>query len=289
MSRNRKDLALSAASAASKVRRDLGCSMNGSICVFDLCEKLGVSVLFQDIPSMEGIYMPDARPRPVIIVSAVRPAGRKAITCGHELGHHALHHGRRWDELVEERSQARRFDPDEFQADVFSACLQMPRVAMSHALSVRGIDPNRASAEQMFSVASFFGVSYGALLTHLEVTLGLLSMRAASSLASRKPRDIRDGMIGRPCPENLVVVDFAWQDRAIDAEVGDSLLLPPDLVVEGSCIRIDTSDAGRTIAVAIKPGLGKVSHSDNWSSFVRVAPRNYVGRAIFRFDDEAEE
>ncbi|MGA2031213.1 MAG: ImmA/IrrE family metallo-endopeptidase [Thermoguttaceae bacterium] len=151
-----------------KVRKHAKCDLRSPLNVFDVCERLGISVFFQDVPSMEGIYMPDARPRPAIIVSSLRPLGRRAMTCGHELGHHVFKHGKQWDELIEERSHSRRFEPDEFQADLFSACLQMPKTAVCHAMANRKLDPDQCAAEDIFALSTLFGVSYSAFVTHLE-------------------------------------------------------------------------------------------------------------------------
>lgn len=104
MTSNRKQLALEAISQALKVRKRVKCDPKYSLNVYDLCESLGDSVLLQDIPSMEGFYMPEASPRSTIILSSLRPAGRRAMTCGHEFGHHVFKHGKRWDELKEERT-----------------------------------------------------------------------------------------------------------------------------------------------------------------------------------------
>jgi Zn-dependent peptidase ImmA (M78 family) len=289
MSRNRKELARVAAAQAMKTRKQSQCSLHSPLNVFDLCERLGVSVLFQDIPSMEGIYMPDAQPRPAIIVSSLRPMGRKAMTCGHELGHHVFKHGRQWDELIEERSQSRRFDPDEFQADVFAACLQMPKTAVSHALANRMLDPEHCRAEDIFALSTYFGVSYGALVTHLERTLNLIGMKRASELAARKPQDLREALLGEPCPQNLTVVNLGWEERAVDVETGDTLLLSTDVVLEGDCAQVEAVSNCRTVISASRPGIARVSHSSGWSVFVRVMRKDYVGLAPFRFDEEADD
>ena len=54
MTSNRKQLALEAISQALKVRKRVKCDPKYSLNVYDLCESLGVSVLLQDIPSMEN-------------------------------------------------------------------------------------------------------------------------------------------------------------------------------------------------------------------------------------------
>lgn len=238
---------------------------------------------------MEGIYMPDAQPRPAIVVSSLRPAGRKAMTCGHELGHHVFKHGKQWDELIEDRSESRKFEPDEFQVDVFSACLQMPKVAVSHALSNRSLDPEQCRAEDIFALSTLFGVSYGAFVTHLERTLNLIGTTRAAELAARKPKDLREALLGEPCPQNLFVVDLGWNERAVDVEVGDSLLLPTNMMLEGDSAQVQVATNSRTVISATAPGIARVSHSSGWSAFIRVMRKDYVGRAPFRFDEEVDD
>lgn len=289
MSQSRRQLALIAAAEALKTRKRAGVGLHSPLNIFDFCERLGLSVFFQDIPSMEGIYMPEARPRPVIIVSSLRPMGRKAITCGHEVGHHVFKHGKQWDELIEERDESRKFDPNEFQADVFSACLQMPKTAVSRALAIRNLDPAGCGATRIFALSTYFGVSYVAFVTHLERTLDLIGMKRASELAAYKPKDLREELLGKPCPQNLFVVDLHWQEQTVDLEVGDRVLLPPNVALEGNCARIDCATTAHIVAVATAPGLGRLSHTSGWSAFMRIMRKNYVGRAPFRFDEEVPD
>jgi len=272
-----------------RTRKQAQCGLQTPVNVFDLCERLGVSVFFQNIPSMEGIYMPDAQPQPAIVVSSLRPAGRKAMTCGHELGHHKFKHGRQWDELIEERNESRKFDPDEFLVDVFSACLQMPKNAVCRALTSRNLDPEKCRAEDVFSLSTYFGVSYIAFVTHLERTLNLIGMKRASELAAQKPKDLREALLGEPCPQNLVVVDLGWEERAIDVETGDSLLLPAGVVLEGNRVQVQASTISRIVISAMTPGIARVSHPSGWSAYIRVMRKDYVGRAPFRFDEETDD
>ncbi len=151
MSRNSRELALIAAAQAMKSRKRAQCSLHLPLNVFDLCERLGVSVFFQDIPSMEGIY-------------------------------HVFKHGTQWDELIEDASEPGRFDPDEFQADVFSACLQMPKIAVTHALASRKLNPGKCRPEDVFAVSTYFGISFGAFVTHLERTLNLIGTPTKSDV-----------------------------------------------------------------------------------------------------------
>jgi hypothetical protein len=114
-------------------------------------------------------------------------------------------------------------------------------------------------------------------------------MKRASELAARKPKDLRAALLGEPCPQNLFVVDLNWQDRAIDAEIGDLLLLPADVALEGECAGVQEASSSRTVISAMRPGIARVSHSSGWSAFIRVMRKDYVGRAPFRFDEEADD
>ncbi|WP_339744861.1 ImmA/IrrE family metallo-endopeptidase [uncultured Rubinisphaera sp.] len=289
MNLSRKQLAQQAIAQAMKTRKEAGFALHSIINIFDFAEKMGVSVRFCDIPSMEGVYQADAQPKPTIIVSSLRPTGRKAMTCGHELGHHVFGHGTQWDELIDNRLQSQRFEPDEFLVDVFSASLQMPKLAVSHEISKRSLDPNSCRPEEIYALSTLFGVSYGGFVTHLESTLGLINRSRGSDLAKCQPKHLRESLLGRSCPKNLIVVDTDWKDKSADIEVGDSVLLPADVKLEGTFAQIMEQNSKRTIVTAIAPGICKVSTPGGWASFVRITRKDYVGRAPYRFDEETDD
>lgn len=138
MSPERRRLALRVMRTALRLRQQDGIVADQPCCVYDLAEKHGVEVRFAELPSAEGIYSPG---KPVIIISALRPAGRQAFTCAHELGHHLQGHGERFDELVEERGKRRRYDPKEFEADCFASALLLPKTAVMRGLAARRFSP----------------------------------------------------------------------------------------------------------------------------------------------------
>ena len=173
MRSTQKQQAHAATVKALQVRRASGCAFWDPVCVYDLATNLGLEVRFFDIPSMEGVYCASAHS--TIIVSSLRPPGRQAFTCAHELGHHVFGHGDQYDELVEHRSEARRFDPHEFQADCFAGALLMPKVAVSRGFSLRGWDLATAAPEAFYVVATWLGVGYTTLIYHLRKALGMLS------------------------------------------------------------------------------------------------------------------
>ena len=107
----RKNLAREALDQALEVREDAEIAFNVPLCVYGLCDRLGIRVQFVDI-NMEGVYLRSKRP--LIQISSLRPLGRRVFTCGHELGHHVFGHGSTLDELQEEQQAIGNSNPKEF-------------------------------------------------------------------------------------------------------------------------------------------------------------------------------
>ena len=152
---SQRDLVLQATTKALETRKILGKNLYEPICIYDAANELNVKVQFMEASSMEGLY--SKIPRPTILLSALRPAGRRVYTCAHELGHHVFGHGFRIDELVEQLYQTSRFDPDEFLVDCYAGLLLMPKSAVANAFNIRGWDVNKINEFQVFNVASWLG------------------------------------------------------------------------------------------------------------------------------------
>jgi Zn-dependent peptidase ImmA (M78 family) len=283
----RKDLARKALAAALEIRKNNVKNLVEPICIYDLAEQLEIEVRFADIPSLEGMY--SSTPRPAIIIGSERPSGRRVYTCAHELGHHVFGHGTRVDELRPDGVEPPNFEPEEFLAQAFSGFLLMPKLALCNAFSNRGWKPAHATAEQIYRVSNYFGVTYAAFIHHLSV-LSLLPALNKAHLLNIKPKDIRAAFIPDP-KRQLVIVDAFWKGRAIDLEVGDIVLTPIEAVSEGSCLtKIGQTQQGGLFE-AVQPGRGRLVYSAaNWAGFVRVSRHFYVGRSIYRhFEEEANE
>jgi hypothetical protein len=284
---DRRHLAQAAIAEALNTRLQCGLSLIDAICVYDICARLDLAVWFSDIPSMEGLYLPGARPKPAIVVTSLRPRGRQSITCGHELGHHRFNHGEQWDELIENRSDVRQYDGNEYQVDLYSAVLHMPKVAVSHALSLRKIDLTSCSPAVIYALSCWFGVGYSTLVLHLERTLEMITLSRATNLRAHRPMDIRAQILGAPSPQDLIVVDSHWSNKAIDISVGDTILLPPDCFAEGKSIAVSEGSRNWTRVDGTAPGIGRVEcRKSKWAAFVRVMPKNYKGLAAYRFEEE---
>lgn len=288
MSFDKKILAREAIAKALQTRRMAGYAMWDPACVYDLAEKIGVEVRFFDIPSMEGMY--SSGENPTIIISSLRPSGRQAFTGAHELGHHVFGHGAQYDELVEQRSEARRFDPNEFKADSFAGALLMPKVAVDRGFALHGWNPATCSPEAFYTVATWLGVGYTTLVHHMQYAMQVIKPQRADELLRQNLMVTRSNLLGKECREHLVVADHHWTGRAVDIQVSDLVLLPPRTRIEGKCAAVYAENKMNVVAQGATPGIGRVVVDDlGWSTFIRVMRKQYSGRGKYRFEEEVND
>ena len=285
----RRDIVLRASNKALEVRRLAKIGLWDAFCVYDLADLMGVEVRFVDIPSMEGMYFKGQEP--TIFISSLRPQGRQVFTCAHELGHHVYQHGGRIDEIVNHPLIENRRDPEEYLADRFASFLLMPKSSVSRAFYSRGWkDIDNCSPVQIFTVAGWFGVGYETLIYHMELSLNILSKRPAEKLLRVTPKQLKTQIVGSEISENLIIVDTFWTARAIDIQVGDIVLLPNGTSLEGRCVSLLTNEEKGIFFYGLQPGIGRFENKDaNWSIFIRVSRKGYVGRNIFRHLEEPDD
>lgn len=265
-----------------------GYAMWDPICVYDLAGNIGVEVRFIHIPSMEGIFYGGGNP--TIIISSLRPSGRQAFTGAHELGHHIFGHGTQYDELMEQRNEARRFDPNEFQADSFAGALLMPKAAVDRSFALRGWGIATCAPEGYYTIATWLGVGYSTLIYHLQYAMQVIKPRRAEELLRQNLVTIRSNLLGNECREHLVVADRHWMGRAVDIQVSDYVLLPLGARIEGKCAVVCAENKMNIVAQGITPGIGRVVVDDlGWSSFIRVTRKQYTGRGKYRFEEETND
>ena len=279
---NRRALATQAMQAAAAARAKAMLDQAGPICVYRLCEKLGVTVRFNNI-NMEGMYQRGAPPR--IHLSARRPLPRRAYNCAHELGHHVFGHGSSIDELREDAKANPWEDPKEFLADTFAGFTLMPIIGLRRAFSVRGWTPETATPPQMFVIACDFGVGYATLLTHLSAGVNMLSRGRAAALQRVTPKALRVDILGAVTPDPLIVADYHRTAPTLDAEVKTLVLLPPGTEASGDGLLFERDLANGRLYRAVRPGIIQAS-AGSWAAFVRIAPEAYVGLAQYRHLEE---
>lgn len=285
-SKNQKELARKAAIEAQRVRSILGAGLVKPIDPVQAAEACGCQIWYKSLGSLEGVYSPE--PRPTIILGSERPAGRRAYSCGHELGHHVFGHGYKIEEL-ESQTKSCAKHPDEYIADMFAGYLLMPQTAVRKALKDRGYSQNLSPFEA-FKLASYFGVGYSTIVNHMAWTLRLIDTSHANELLKVKPKQIKTSY-GVSTGSELVIADFLWCDRAVDLEVGDTLALPLGVKVEASGeVNFDKEVADNSMFNASKSGIARAyCDSRKWAVNIRISRKNYDGLAQYRFLSDEED
>lgn len=284
---DRQNLAQKAVMEALRVRQRVGLGLTDPANPIDIAEKLGVQVWFEKIPSGEGVLI--RAPHPLILLSSLRPSGRIAFTCAHELGHHRFNHAGHVD-LVDDEPLLRENSDDEYQANQFAAYLLMPKTTVQHGFTERGVQPETASPRVVLAVAHWLGVGYATLVYHLQYNLRLLTHSRAQALLKLTPKEIVGDVAGeRRSGAAAFLVDRVWRGRAIDMEVGDVLILDAPVVTAGECIGVEISDQLRSIVRAVRPGMGHIDGGDGWGTYVRVRRARFEGRSIFRHLEEVAD
>ncbi|WP_419943486.1 ImmA/IrrE family metallo-endopeptidase [Candidatus Palauibacter sp.] len=281
---SRRALATEAMRGAIATRAKAKLDQHSPICIYELCEKLRVTVRFNSI-NMEGMYQHGVPPR--IHLSALRPLPRRAYNCAHELGHHIFGHGSSIDELSENAKQHPWEDSKEFVADAFAGFTLMPIVGLRRAFATRGWAPATATAAQMFTIACHFGVGYGTLLTHLSAGVNMISLSRTAALKRVTPKALRRDILGVSAPEPLIVADRHRVGPTLDAEVEMLLCLPPGTETTGNCLAYERDLTSGRLFRTVRPGIVQASTaSGSWVTFVRIAPEAYVGLARYRHLEE---
>jgi Zn-dependent peptidase ImmA (M78 family) len=285
---DRRALASQAMQAATATRAKAKLDQHSPLCIYRLCETLGVAVRFNNI-NMEGMYQRGAPPR--IHLSARRPLPRRAYNCAHEAGHHVFGHGSSIDELREDAKEHPWEDPKEFLADVFAGFILMPVMGLRRAFAVRGWTPETATPAQMFMIACDFGVGYTTLLTHLSAGVNMITRARSLALQRSTPKALRADILSALTSEPLIVADRHRAGPTLDAEVKTLLLLPPGTETTGASLAHERDLPNGRLFRAVRPGIVQASaDSGAWAAFVRVAPEAYVGLAQYRhLEDDPDE
>lgn len=226
-----------------------------------------------------------ARASKTVLVPALRPPGRQAFTCAHEMGHWHFDHGTRVDELDDMGNRSQRA-PEERLANVFASYLLMLPWAVEDAFKRRGWDPQTTSPLQVSICAGQLGVGYKTLVQHMEWSLDLISPDRGRELDKATPKQIRQKVL-EDDPEfltdHLVIVDTWWNTIAIDLRVGDAAILPEGARVEGDAVKSIGDHSMGQIIQGSQPGISRAETEDGrWAAYIRVQRRDYVGLSNYR-------
>jgi len=289
MSAHSRHPAREAFKKALSLRTRLGYALSDAVPIYDLAEKAGVEVWFTETPSMEGMYFRDDF-RQLILISSLRPAGRRAFSAAHELGHMVFGHGDRLDEVTERPRGDLPLDSIELAADIFAGALLMPKVAVERGFSARGWNVSRSGPCEFYTLAGWLGVGYTTLVRHMQYSLGLISDSHAETLLKKQPLEIRAAFYGSRLEGNLYVVDGQWKGRPVDIEVGDIVVMPAESLHHGDCVELERRKDAHVFLRGVAPGTGELTMpAEEWSCFVRVSRRNFVGRNRYKHLEEIHD
>ncbi|MGO8858541.1 MAG: ImmA/IrrE family metallo-endopeptidase [Steroidobacteraceae bacterium] len=284
---SQKALVMQGMQASITARTKAGLDLQSPACIYGLCEAHNVNVRFNDI-NMEGMY--DRQPKPRIHVSALRPLARRTFTCAHELGHHVFGHGSTIDELRDDHAQSADRPPNEVLADSFAAFVLMPTLGLREAFVKRGLDPNKASALDMYAIACNFGVGQATLVNHLAYGIDMISPVQRARLGRITPKMIRTELLGQVVSEPLTIADRHWNSPTLDMEQGALLMLPSGVVVDTAMLMPERDLVGGRLFRAMKVGIARVViPGSSWATYVRIARCQYVGLARFRHLEETAD
>lgn len=273
-----EELATIAYKGAIDVRERVNAGRLDPINIFDCSEKLRVEVRFVVGGTFEGMYEKEKK---VIVLPVDRPAGRRVFTCAHELAHWRYKHGSMLDDSTTIEGYNDR--PEERLANMFAGYLLMFPPAVESARAALGISYSVCISDDIYAMASWFGVSYASMLNHLRWSLRKLSHSRYEDLKRIAPRTIRSRLLGGRESQHLVVMRSMTPRIPIDLEAGDFALLPASVRADGGSVAVIEQQPNHTLVQAVRPGVSLLrSETSSWAAAARVMRRGYTGRAIFR-------
>jgi hypothetical protein len=237
---------------------------------------------------MEGNYIPGKQP--LFLISALRPAVRRAFTCAHELGHHVFGHGFTLDELIENRPSTEK-PPEEFLADCFASFLLMPALAIRKAVAQRNWKFSEISPEQIYILACDFGVGYETLVTHLSVGIKLINYSQFQDLKKVTLPRIKKSFVGDvEAGHRLIVVDDQWLSPVIECEVGDHILVANQVFPQNDSLHELPAVSGKRFFKAARKGVTSLKDSNrNIFKQVRIMAHQFIGLNRYLYLEDSGE
>lgn len=248
------------------------------ICPYNLCEAMGFDLRFVNIPSFEGMYVASKN---LILISSVRPEGRKRFTCAHEIGHHVLGHGTIIDEILINGSNKK----EEQEADFFASMLLMPSSAVNRTLNNFGVSSESLTEQDAYILSKYFGVSFEAFITHIYNNLRLISYKHYQTLKKSNLADIRFSISGLKTKNQIFKIGPWWDEKAIELEVGDYIVSNNELNIDGPKILECIQQNDFYTYKAMSPGITRL-FSNSWSSFSKVSSSKFHGFFQYKYDEE---
>jgi hypothetical protein len=102
-------------------------------------------------------------------------------------------------------------------------------------------------------------------------------------LNSVSPKKIKGELIGFEQAGEVILLDKYWGEKPVDICVGDILIVPPETVVEQTCLQPVEAETSRSIYRAISQGIDRAQNeTEKWASHIRVSRVHFEGLAQYR-------
>ncbi len=118
----------------------------------------------------------------------------------------------------------------------------------------------------------------------------MINQAQRDRLGKITPKKIRTELLGEAVSNHLTIADLHWSSPTLDIEQESLLMLPVGVVVDTAMLSpIRELVAGRVFH-AEKCGITRVVIPGTpWATYVRIAPKKYIGLARFRHLESSED
>ena len=275
-----------AVKAAYSVRVRHGYPLDRPCDVYELIAKQDLALQFIDVPSLEGMYLADSEVTR-ICVCARRPSGRQRLTAAHELGHRVLGHGTQLDAALELRDAGTESSVEEFSADTFAHYLLMPLSAVQTGFRLRGYDPAKPTAEQVYIVSGWLGVGFTTLLHHMRLSLGIIGFSEHRQLVDTDLKNLRADLVGQKTSSDVWILDEHWNGKDVHVQSGDYLTGLNSRGIEGF-LKIVHCLPGRTVFSACRVGECCAKLDTCGTVKLGVSRKQFIGFYEYRYLEECD-
>ena len=202
-----------------------------------------------------------------------------------EFGHYVFGHGSKVDKYLEDKPRTdSRSNPEEWLVDRFAGFFLMPKYVVEEAFKKRGWNWISCEPFQVYVIAGCLGVGYQTIIQHMRWSLQMLTADQANKLIRKTPKQIRESLLGTNKVPRLIVVDHFWDNRiAVDLQIGDQVILPAHVSVEGKSVKVIGKHELGILVEGQAVGTERVCLNNmSWAANIRVSRKFYVGRSLFR-------
>lgn len=171
----KRDAVLNGTIKATELHKQMGLKQaladgQAPIDVLSVMHHLGLAVIFRPLEGLLGAYLP-LPGLAGIIITTKRPLQVQRFTAAHELGHYMFQHVVSTDKEVgfAARSSARKYDPQEVEADAFASEFLMPVWLIAAHVRRQGWTMRELQQQPyVYQLSLRLGVSYEALCWALQ-------------------------------------------------------------------------------------------------------------------------